>query len=99
MYNNLYIYPSATGCGLGQLNGNVYIPNDDSSLEEIKKKLIEEKNRLRYGAIIATIGDTHFKDETAKYSSILEKLGFKKILDYPNTNHGTDYKQHLYILL
>ena len=79
-----------TGCGLGQIYGVAYLPQD-TSLEDFQPaiKAMEEDY---LGGVIATLGDAHYEQE-----ELILSLGFERMAEYRNTSH-TRGTQRLYFL-
>lgn len=70
--------------------------NLDTRWEEIfpvLKTFLKEKNPL-VGAYYTVLGDS----SRTLYEPFLIKLGFEKVAEYPNLQHGPDYYQRMYVL-
>lgn len=81
------------GCGLGQLQ-NVSTLSDTVTKEQFIKALSPLKP-AGVGAVISTLGQNYFSREP-----YLLSLGFTRMEEYPNYQHGQDgrYTQRIYIL-
>lgn len=78
-----------SGCGLAVMLGAKYVESYEKDFKEFINLVTDE----RFGAIIATLGEDHFRHEES-----LLKHGFNMLTTYNNPLHGEKYSQSLYIL-
>lgn len=81
-----------TGCGIMTVRGVACVPED-----VLKKGLLQAKPILLetdVGIIFATLGQSYYSSE-----STLRKVGFVRLLEYPNLRHGSATQRMYYLLV